>query len=130
MSTHKHEEPTSVKIRKLMEIERFAGGLVLEQADVSDMKQMGLAVKRIEEKFERINGVIHAAGTLSNDAFHSVTETGKQQSEQQFRTKLYGTVVLENMFKEKDLDFCLLMSSISSVLGAGTYRLLCSEYFP
>ncbi|MFU2107363.1 amino acid adenylation domain-containing protein [Paenibacillus larvae] len=126
LSTHKHEEPTSVKIRKLMEIERFAGGLVLEQADVSDMKQMGLAVKRIEEKFERINGVIHAAGTLSNDAFHSVTETGKQQSEQQFRTKLYGTVVLENMFKEKDLDFCLLMSSISSVLGGLGHTAYCA----
>lgn len=126
LSSHSEEDSISMKIHKLLDVEKFAGGLVLEQADVSDIEKMSEAVKRIEEKFEHINGVVHAAGTLSNDAFHSVTETGKQQSEQQFKAKLYGTVVLDQIFKEKELDFCLLMSSISSVLGGLGHTAYCA----
>jgi hypothetical protein len=35
----------------------------------------------------------------------------------QFQGKVYGTLVLANLFKNHGLDFCLLLSSISCVLG-------------
>jgi len=35
----------------------------------------------------------------------------------QFQPKVHGTIVLENVLRDKELDFCLLLSSLSSILG-------------
>ncbi|MBD8496924.1 non-ribosomal peptide synthetase/type I polyketide synthase [Paenibacillus arenosi] len=117
LDAHEPNDPTSIKIRKLLEVERHASGLMLERADVSNMEQMQTAVSRIEQKFRQIHGIIHAAGTLTSEAFSAVTDTGKEESESQFTAKIYGSLVLDKLFQGKSLDFCLLMSSISSVLG-------------
>jgi acyl carrier protein len=61
--------------------------------------------------------VIHAAGTTGRSTLQPLSELGVAQCEEQFRPKVEGLLVLERLLKEKDLDFCLLTSSISTVLG-------------
>ncbi|MFB6367481.1 amino acid adenylation domain-containing protein [Paenibacillus elgii] len=126
VAAHEPEDQTSGKIRKLLEIEALGGGLMLEQADVSELEQMRAAVGRIEQRFGRVSGVIHAAGTLSHEAFAAVRETGRSESEPQFNAKLHGTIVLDTIFKDREPDFCLLMSSIASVLGGPGQAAYCA----
>jgi hypothetical protein len=71
--------------------------------------------RRAEERFGRLHGVIHAVG--AEKVVVSIVETGPAEAEAQFRPRLQATAVLEQALDGRPLDFCLLISSLSSVLG-------------
>ncbi len=61
--------------------------------------------------------MIHAAGIVGRKSFISIQETTPFHVEEQFQAKLYGILTLEKVLHGKELDFCMLMSSLTSVLG-------------
>lgn len=117
LNTHETENQVSQKIKRLQEIEILGGEVLVVCADVADQQQMQAAIIQAEKKFGLIQGVIHAAGITSELSFGLIQNTEKADCEQQFRPKVFGTLVLAQLFKEKNLDFCMLMSSLSSILG-------------
>ena len=110
-------EESSDKFKKLKKIEELGAKVELLSADVSDEAQMKNIFNFIDEKFGRINGVIHAAGIISGDTFKPITEICEEECNRQFETKIYGTYILHKMLEKYDLDFCVLMSSLSSMVG-------------
>jgi non-ribosomal peptide synthetase component F/acyl carrier protein len=46
-----------------------------------------------------------------------IEEISEKEWNRQFRPKIRGTLVLADLFKDKTLDFCLLTSSLSEILG-------------
>lgn len=117
LTNHPAEDELSIKIRKLQAIEETGGEVLFVEADVSDEKQMGAAIEEATRRFGRIHGVIHAAGAIAGESLLAIRETGAAESERQFRPKAYGLLVLEKALQGRKLDFCLLFSSLSSVLG-------------
>ena len=107
----------SRKIRKLERIQRHGGDVLLCAADVADEEQMRCAVRQTCEYFGTLNGVIHGAGTIAAADFRGITESDREFCERHFRPKACGLLVLERIIRRKRLDFCVLMSSLSSVLG-------------
>jgi hypothetical protein len=69
------------------------------------------------EKWGRIDGWIHAAGSAGEKALRLLPETDEKTCGEQYAAKARGSYVLEKVLKGKDVDFCLLMSSNASVLG-------------
>lgn len=107
-------------VRKLLQIRRLEGlgaEVVIVQADVADAAQMAAAVAEAEARFGAIQGVIHAAGTVGEAAIKAVAETGRPQRDAQFGPKIQGTLALAHALGDRPLDFVLLMSSVSTVLG-------------
>jgi thioesterase domain-containing protein/acyl carrier protein len=90
---------------------------LIASADVANLQQMQEAITMAEERFGQINGVIHTAGVVEDSSFSSIEESRKNHCERQFQPKIYGTLVLEKVLEKNKLDFCFLMSSLSSVLG-------------
>ncbi|MFD2588193.1 SDR family NAD(P)-dependent oxidoreductase, partial [Croceitalea marina] len=91
------------------------GGEVLVcKGDVANEEQMLQVVQEAEELFGQIHGVIHAAGIADGSllAFRD-----KTQSEKVFSAKVRGTIALQTVFKNKQLDICVFYSSISSILA-------------
>ncbi|MFB6367570.1 SDR family NAD(P)-dependent oxidoreductase [Paenibacillus elgii] len=113
---HSEQEATSRKIRKLQELERSGGAVWACRADAADVGQMRTAIRETESRFGRLDGVVHAAGSR-DDTLDLLENHDPRASEKQFVPKIYGTMVLAELLKDKTLDFCLLTSSISSVLG-------------
>jgi len=93
------------------------GKLWIAGADVADLPQMQAVVTEAERRFGAINGVIHGAGITGDESFRPIEQTAKTDCEQHFQPKIRGTLVLEEVLLEKEPDFCLLLSSLSSVLG-------------
>ncbi|ACC81526.1 type I polyketide synthase [Nostoc punctiforme] len=112
---HDHTDSISQKIQKLIEIESFGGKVLIINADVSNQQQMQAAIDLAKEKYGRVNGVIHAVAIA--DSFHAIEQTSYQECLQQFQPKIHGLLVLEKIFQNQKLDFCLLLSSLSSILG-------------
>ncbi|MFD2588083.1 SDR family oxidoreductase, partial [Croceitalea marina] len=94
------------------------GGEVLVcKGDVANEEQMLQVVQEAEELFGQIHGVIHAAGILHNDNFGLIKDTITEESEEHFKAKIYGTLILGKVLKDHNIDFAILMSSLSSTLG-------------
>jgi phthiocerol/phenolphthiocerol synthesis type-I polyketide synthase E len=116
------EDPTSVRIRQLRELESFGAEVLVEAADVTDPEQARALIAAAERRFGCLHGVIHGAGvTAGPSLYRPVDEVGEEESETQFAPKVYGLYALEQALAGRELDFRLLMSSNAAVLGGLGY---------
>jgi acyl transferase domain-containing protein/aryl carrier-like protein len=116
LASHDKEDDVSRKVRQVKRIEELGAEIVVVIADVANRKQMESVIEQIYARFGQLNGVIHAAE--QRDGFmQAIQETGLAHCRDQFRPKVQGLLVLEELLRDKQLDFCLLMSSLSTVLG-------------
>ena len=116
LATHDENDQLSRKIRKVQALEELGAQVLLIRADVSNQKQMQAAIDQVENAFGQLNGVIHAAGVVK-DSFHLIQDISSTECEIQFQPKVNGLLVLEKVLQGQKLDFCILLSSLSSVLG-------------
>jgi len=84
------------------------------QRDVTDPQQMKSVIHLAREKFGGIDGVIHAAGLADGGMIPLRT---RETTEPVLAAKIKGTLVLDQVLKHEPLDFFVLCSSISAVLG-------------
>ncbi|MDF5730142.1 MAG: SDR family NAD(P)-dependent oxidoreductase [Rhizonema sp. PD38] len=118
LSTHDDQDSISRKIRKIQELEKLGAEVLVIIADVANQQQMQIAIARTKKRFGVIHGVIHAAGNIGEMTFRTIEQTSYIECEQQFKPKINGLLVLKKVLQEeKELEFCLLLSSLSSVLG-------------
>ncbi len=105
-------EAEKERIRKLIEIRSLAGGLLIAQADVTDLGQMKAAVAQARKQFGKIDGVFHAAGVLDDGPLMLKTA---ENAARVLNPKVRGTLVLEEALRGETLTCFVLFSSISSV---------------
>jgi acyl transferase domain-containing protein/acyl carrier protein len=117
LASHSERDSTSRKIRAVQEIEALGSIVLIVQADSADEEAMRKAISQAEAHFGAINGVFHAAGITSDEAFRAIQLTGEAITATHMRPKVYGLFVLEKLLRGYDLDFCILFSSLSSVIG-------------
>jgi acyl carrier protein len=101
-------------------LEELGAEVLVLSADVGDMDQMREAVRRSEERFGPLDGVIHAAGVPGAGLIQLKTE---EVAASVLRPKVQGTLVLDEIFKDRSLDFLLLFSSMTSIVGGGPGQL-------
>lgn len=118
VATHDTQDRTTSKIQQIQALEQFGSRVHLISADVASKQQMSHAVQQIEQHFGTLHGVIHTAGITTGDSiYRPFTEISRPLSEEQFRAKVQGLFVLEELLNQKSLDFCLLFSSNAATLG-------------
>jgi phthiocerol/phenolphthiocerol synthesis type-I polyketide synthase E len=110
------EDLTGEKIRRLLRIEELGSQVMVLSADVADLGQMTAVMSRVEERFGALSGVIHSAGVAGAGIMLLKT---KAQLMNVILPKIKGTLVLEELLKNKKLDFFLLCSSLNSFVGEG-----------
>jgi len=113
LDTHGPEDNLSVKIRKVMELEEMGSRVVIVGADVSHLAGMQKALTDAEEQLGKINGVFHAAGVPGGGMIQLKT---REKADEVLLPKVNGTLVLDSLLKDHQLDFFILCSSINSVL--------------
>ena len=72
------------------------------------------AVHSAEQRFGPIHGVVHAAGIAGDGIIQFKTA---ESTARVVAPKVKGTIVLDALFKDADLDFLIMCSSLSSILG-------------
>jgi acyl transferase domain-containing protein/thioesterase domain-containing protein len=117
LEAHDEEDETSVKIKKVRELLDLGAEVLVASADVGDEAQMRSLLAQIDERFGALHGVIHAAGLTDPNASRLVLELSSVECEWQFQSKVYGLYVLEEALRGRELDFCILTSSVASIIG-------------
>lgn len=114
LATHDESDRISHKIKKVQALEALGAEVLICCADVANLEQMQAVMTQASNRFGEIHGVIHAAGIK---LFSTVQQITKTECESQLSSTGYGLFVLENILKGKELDFCVVISSLASVLG-------------
>jgi len=117
LKTHDEQDNISRKIQKAQELEKLGAEVLIKSIDVVNLAQMQSAIIQTQEQFGQLNGVFHTAKISVENLFTPIAEIDPTQCKQQLQQKRQGLLVLEEVLQPQKLDFCLLMSSLTSVLG-------------
>ncbi|HVR98125.1 MAG TPA: amino acid adenylation domain-containing protein [Thermoanaerobaculia bacterium] len=118
---HGEDDRVSRRIHSLFELEELGAEVLAVTVDAADLAGMRQVLARTRERFGEPDGVLYLAGVVGEGAYRSVQETGPRECRLQFEAKARGLWVLEEILAGVDLDFCLLASSLSAVLGGLGY---------
>jgi acyl transferase domain-containing protein len=114
LARHGYDDATSRRIRAIQAIEDTGAEIVVACADVTDIEAMRRVIDETRRRFGKLNGVIHAAGVLRDAPILTKTQ---QQVEDVFAPKVHGTLVLDALLGDVDLDFMILFSSVSALVA-------------
>ncbi len=109
------------KIKRFKKLKEQGLKVHYYRMDVSSLQEMQSVVSSIENNLGKISGIVHAAGVIDNHSFKPVGDIDIQNIETHFNPKIHGTLNLYNAFKNSNLDFVWISSSLSSILGGLTY---------
>ncbi|HEV3458631.1 MAG TPA: amino acid adenylation domain-containing protein, partial [Thermoanaerobaculia bacterium] len=106
--------PTAARVRALVAMEELGGEVLVLSADVADRTSMRRALAQARRRFGPLNGVVHAAGVPGAGLLRATT---REAAARVLAAKVDGTLVLEELLRDEDLDFLVLCSSLSALLG-------------
>ncbi|MDF5712386.1 MAG: SDR family oxidoreductase [Rhizonema sp. NSF051] len=114
LTSHDSQDAVSRKIQKVLVLEELGAQVQINSADVTNPEQMQVVIAQTLKQFGQINGVIHAAGIAGGGVVQLKTS---HIAANVLAPKVKGTLVLEEVLKNINLDFFVLCSSMSSILG-------------
>ncbi|WP_286163619.1 SDR family NAD(P)-dependent oxidoreductase [Streptomyces sp. NRRL S-495] len=114
LETHGEQDPTGARIRRLTRLRERGARIALLRADVTDKRELGAALAALRARFGPLNGVVHAAGAPSTGMLARRT---RADADAVLAAKTVGTLLLDRLCADDPLDFLLLCSSVSAVLG-------------
>jgi acyl transferase domain-containing protein/acyl carrier protein len=114
LATHAEQDRTSERIRAVQALERAGSEVVVVGADVADRERMRAVVVEAYARFGTIHGVIHAAGVPGGGIIQLKTP---ELAAAVLAPKVTGALVLDDLFRAAQLDFLVLFSSLSAIVG-------------
>ncbi|ARV60173.1 hypothetical protein BZZ01_17430 [Nostocales cyanobacterium HT-58-2] len=114
LSNHDEQDLLSTKIKKVLLLEELGAEVLVLTADVANFEQMQKAVNQVRDRFGIIHGVIDASG-VPGAAFIQLKTTELAASILQPKVK--GTLVLDAVLQDVNLDFLVLFSSNTAIAG-------------
>ena len=102
-------------------MEELGSEILYFSADAADVESMRMVKHQAYEKFGALNGIIHAAGGTKGESIDLIPNLDRSKCEHQFRAKIAGLTIMDKLFKDEALDFCILTSSMTSFLGGWEY---------
>jgi len=117
------EEDIVIKIRKVRELEDLGAQVLVYSADAANRQQMQQVITQTREKLGKINGVIHAAGVPDGIIIQRRTP---EMSQRILDPKVTGALILDELLKDRPLDFLILFSSTVVVTALGGQVAYCA----
>ena len=112
---------TSALIKTVQALKQNNRKIHYFQSDISNLNKLNQVVQKIETEYGTISGVFHTAGNIDLSTFKPVEKLTEEIALNQFSPKVQGTINLNNVFRNKNLDFVWITSSLASILGGLTY---------
>lgn len=117
LTTHEPVDQISRKIVRLRMLQEHGAQVLVVSADGASLDEMQAAVAEGVARFGELHGVIHTLGSIGSDSFRPIQELGYSEARQQLMPSVQHLSVLAETLAARELDFCVLTSSLSSVLG-------------
>lgn len=108
------DSPHAEKIKAIRRLEAEGAEVTVISADVAEFKEMQHLFQEALAQFKEIHGVIHAAHAWGD---RPICFTTREETERILAPSVEGTLLLTRMLQNSRIDFFLLCSSLSSIIG-------------
>lgn len=102
------------QIGQIKQLQDLGAKVLYKQANVADKESIEYVLKDAKKQWGKINGVIHCAGIIGETPIH---ETTKEQFNEVLTPKVFGTLNIDQVTQNEDLDLFIMFSSISTEIG-------------
>lgn len=124
MCRHK---PSIEVMEQINEFRENGVNIEILYADVCDKDSLDKGITIVTKKLPPIKGVIHAAGVLRDKM---IVDQEWEDFEKVLAPKVIGTVNVYNTLNKEDLDFFIMLSSMTSIIGnMGQSNYASANYF-
>jgi amino acid adenylation domain-containing protein len=106
--------PYYKKIKQICDLKKLGATVVIYQVDISQFELLDQVIRNVVSRFGTINGLIHTAGVANTEL---VEFKSSKTAQDVFLPKLHGTYNLIQLLKDIPLDFVILKSSLSALVG-------------
>ncbi|MCP4044605.1 MAG: SDR family NAD(P)-dependent oxidoreductase [Gammaproteobacteria bacterium] len=117
-SLHIADKTTDTNLREQLEsilaIEKMGSKVHYFTVDITDLAAMTAVMSEVESCIGPVDGVIHSAGSAGGGVL-ALQE--KVETEKVLSPKVKGTLILQQLFHDRKIDFFHLFSSITAILG-------------
>jgi NAD(P)-dependent dehydrogenase (short-subunit alcohol dehydrogenase family)/acyl carrier protein len=114
LGEHPEQDATSRRIRAVRALEALGAEVLVVSADVSQRDAMHAVLAQVQERFGDLHGVIHSAGVPAGGLMQLKT---REAAATILAPKVEGTLVLAELLRQRSLDFFVLCSSLTGLLG-------------
>ncbi|HEU5473872.1 MAG TPA: SDR family NAD(P)-dependent oxidoreductase [Actinophytocola sp.] len=112
------DDPDAERIRAVQLLRANGIRVEVAAADVTDEASLRRMVDDLLDRYGRLDGVVHLAANTAPETFGPISEIGADAVDAHLAGgKVDGTVALENVLRDKPVEFVVLFSSMSAVLG-------------
>jgi acyl transferase domain-containing protein/thioesterase domain-containing protein/acyl carrier protein len=127
METRSPRNKTVRLIQQIQHLESLGAEVMVASADVTNRRQMQRVLDATAERFGTLHGVIHAAGVIDDNLIPLKTAGAVEQV---LAPKVRATLLLDELLHGQALDFLVLCSSTSTILGpVGQYDYVAANAF-
>lgn len=106
-------DSSAFKIDLIRSIEEMGSKVMYYAVDVSDKAKMEEMIRKVNEQFGPIHGVVHAAGILDESSYR-LLEKDIDTIKRVLRAKVQGTIATDTVTKKEPLKFFVSISSVSA----------------
>jgi acyl transferase domain-containing protein len=114
LAAHEATDATSRRIRSIQRLEALGAEVMVARADAADEAGMLSLVDEVIGRFGDLHGVVHAAGVAAGARIAAQTPENMAGV---LAPKVRGARVLERVLADRSLDFLVLCSSRTAVMG-------------
>jgi len=112
--TYRSQPPAAGELK---ELEQMGAKTAVFQADVTDETQVKETIREIEQQWGSLDGLVYAVGVSGAAAIQPIDTFTESHFNLHLQTKVHGLMVLERALRDRPLDFCMFISSLSPILG-------------
>jgi 3-oxoacyl-(acyl-carrier-protein) synthase/acyl carrier protein len=111
----------SLKIEAIRKIQSIGGEYIGTLTHLYDRMKLNRMILKAEKKFGKINGIIHASGCSATGRIAPIPLVENQLCEFNIYTIGVSFSVFHELLKHRELDFRMIWTSLSNVLGGPTF---------
>ena len=115
-SASRHDAP-----ERVAELRELGAEVEIAAVDVCDAPALERLVEALVERHGRLDGVVHAAGFTDRARFPLLLDARPELVDEILAAKVRGTVALSAALGDRDVDFVMLCSSLSTTFGGLRY---------
>ncbi|WP_425430130.1 SDR family oxidoreductase [Cystobacter ferrugineus] len=119
LANHDASDPLSRRIRQVRALEALGSEVRVISADVGDRDQLRTAIEETLAHFGALHGVVFCVGSVNPSLSRSLADLTPEDVRVLFQSRVHGLYALEEVLRDRPLDFCLLASSLVAVRGRG-----------
>ena len=106
----------SRQAEKLKQIEAAGGEVVFAEVDAADAQQLRETITDAQQRFGPLKGIFFNPNTASENV-SPLRNVNAEKCSARLRQTAHELANLESLTEETDLDFCVLISSLSTIVG-------------